>query len=194
MYFYNGNVIGGMMKVLLLYTSREGQTEKIIQHIKARLDKQFQCDCIKLEPYSTIDLNIYQAVIIGTSIRYGYYPKSIKKFIQSHTKQLNTMYSAFFGVNLVARKVNKNTPETNLYTRKFLNSIEWHPNLKAVFAGALYYPRYNLFDRYMIRFIMWLGKGETDISKPIIEYTDWSRVNVYTEQFIQYVTIGTNKK
>lgn len=182
------------MKVLLLYTSREGQTAKIMQHIKAMLEKQYQCDCMKLEPHTMIDLNAYQAVIIGTSIRYGYYPQLVKTFIQNHAKQLNTMYSAFFGVNLVARKANKNTPQTNLYTRKFLNSIDWQPKLTAVFAGALYYPRYNLFDRYMIRFIMWLGKGETDISKPMIEYTDWNRVNSYAEQFIQFMTNNRNKK
>jgi menaquinone-dependent protoporphyrinogen oxidase len=182
------------MKVLLLYTSREGQTEKIMRHIKAMLEKQCQCDCVKLETHTMIDLNAYQAIIIGTSIRYGYYPPLIKKFIQNHATQLNSIYSAFFGVNLVARKVNKNTPQTNLYTRKFLNSIDWQPNLTAVFAGALYYPRYNLFDRYMIRFIMWLGKGETDISKPMIEYTDWNQVNVYAEQFMQCAANDSNKK
>lgn len=93
------------------------------------------------------------------------------------------MKSGFFGVNMVARKPNKNTPETNLYTKKFLAKIAWKPAFTAVFAGALYYPQYNWFDRNMIRFIMLLGKGDTDVTKPVIEYTNWAKVDEFAEQF-----------
>ncbi|WP_392566513.1 menaquinone-dependent protoporphyrinogen IX dehydrogenase [Utexia brackfieldae] len=173
------------MKVLMLYTSNEGQTAKIMLFIKAIIDKQFECDCIQLTSTTEIDLSQYQAVIIGTSIRYGYYSKLIKQFIDANTAQLNQIYGAFFGVNLVARKPNKDNPETNLYTRKFLAKLTWQPKLKAVFAGALFYPRYNWFDRNMIRMIMWLGKGETDISIPMIEYTNWNKVQEFAETFIK---------
>ncbi len=64
------------------------------------------------------------------------------------------MPSAFFAVNLTARKPEKRSPQTNAYTRKFLLSSPWQPKQCAVFAGALRYPRYRWFDRVMIRFIM----------------------------------------
>ncbi len=57
-------------------------------------------------------------------------------------------------VNLVARKPEKRTPQTNSYTRKFLLNSPWQPQSCAVFAGALRYPRYSWYDRFMIRLIM----------------------------------------
>jgi menaquinone-dependent protoporphyrinogen IX oxidase len=41
-----------------------------------------------------------------------------------------------------------------------------------VFAGALRYPRYRWYDRFMIRLIMKMTGGETDTSKEVV-YTDW---------------------
>lgn len=171
------------MKLLLLYTTHEYQTEKIMKRIQFILGAKIECDLVELHKNSRIDLSDYQAVIIGSSIRYGYYSRLIKSFIDDNCQQLNQMVSGFFGVNLVARKPHKNTPETNLYTRKFLSKIEWKPTVKAVFAGALYYPKYGWFDRNMIRFIMWLGKGETDVTKPVIEYTDWDSVDNFANTF-----------
>ncbi|WP_392552129.1 menaquinone-dependent protoporphyrinogen IX dehydrogenase [Orbus wheelerorum] len=171
------------MKLLLLYTTHEHQTEKIMKRIQFQLGSTIECDLIQLHKNSSIKLSDYKAVIIGTSIRYGYYDKLIKTFIDNHYEELNQILTGFFGVNLVARKAHKNTPETNLYTKKFLSKIQWKPTIKAVFAGALYYPTYNWFDRNMIRFIMWLGKGDTDITQAEIEYTDWNKVDEFAAQF-----------
>ena len=175
--------MNSIIKVLLLYTTHEKQTLKIMQRIKAQLEGKCDCDLIELKSDSKIDLSQYQAVLLGCSIRYGFYSKVMKKFIDENYQQLNKIKSGFFGVNVVARKPNKNTPETNLYTKKFLAKIAWKPTITAVFAGALYYPKYNWFDRNMIRFIMWLGKGDTDVTKEIIEYTNWDKVNEFAQQF-----------
>ena len=40
----------------------------------------------------------------------------------------------FFSVNLVARKPERATPETNPYFIKFLQTIDWIPNTSAVFC------------------------------------------------------------
>ncbi|MNN88770.1 Protoporphyrinogen IX dehydrogenase [menaquinone] [compost metagenome] len=97
------------------------------------------------------------------------------------------MPSAFFSVNLTARKADKRSPQTNAYTRKFLLSSPWQPKQCAVFAGALRYPRYRWFDRVMIQLIMRMTGGETDTSKEV-EYTDWQQVDRFAQEFghIQY--------
>ena len=61
---------------------------------------------------------------------------------------------SFFGVGLTARKEGKDTPEGNVYVRKFLQRIKWTPAKVGVFAGALLYPRYKWIDRIMIQLIM----------------------------------------
>ena len=45
----------------------------------------------------------------------------------------------------------------------------------AVIAGALRYPRYRWYDRFMIKLIMKMSGGETDTRKEVV-YTDWEQV------------------
>ncbi|EIQ84124.1 protoporphyrinogen IX dehydrogenase [Yersinia pestis PY-64] len=107
----------------------------------------------------------------------------LNKFVNKHVAQLSQMPSAFFAVNLTARKPEKRSPQTNTYVRKFLLNTPWQPTLCSVFAGALRYPRYSWIDRIMIQLIMRMTGGETDTSKEV-EYTDWQEVSRFTQDFL----------
>ncbi|OOF71379.1 menaquinone-dependent protoporphyrinogen IX dehydrogenase [Rodentibacter caecimuris] len=162
------------MKILILYSSIDGQTKKIAQFIAENLEGKVQLQSLM----SSLDLSEFDLIIIGASIRYGHFDRDLYKFIEKQTALLNSKNAVFFAVNLTARKAGKDTPETNVYTRKFLQRIQWKPKLVGVFAGALFYPRYKWFDRIMIRFIMKVTGGETDPTKEI-EYTDWEKVKAF---------------
>jgi len=127
---------------------------------------------------STIDLNSFDKIIIGASIRYGKHSKHIYEFIKEHSRVLDSKPNAFFSVNVVARKPEKNKPETNPYLKKFLKQISWQPKKLAVFAGKIDYQKYKIWDRSMIRLIMWMTKGPTD-PKTSIEFTNWSQVEEF---------------
>ena len=98
--------------------------------------------------------------------------------INTNKKQLDSIKTAFFSVNLVARKSEKNTPKTNPYVVKFFKTIDWTPTIVEVFAGKLDYKKYPFFDRIMIQFIMWMTKGPTNTSAEI-EYTNWEKVTEF---------------
>lgn len=170
------------MKALILYSSRDGQTRSIASYIANKLQDTLNCDVIDLQQAETVELGEYQQVLIGASVRYGRFHPVLRRFVKCHAEQLNQMPSAFFAVNLTARKSEKRSPQTNVYTRKFLLSSPWQPKQCAVFAGALRYPRYCWLDRIMIRFIMKMTGGETDTSKEV-EYTDWQQVDRFTQEF-----------
>lgn len=167
------------MKTLILYSSRDGQTKKIAQFMANQINNDVLISPIDL----MIDISDFDLIIIGASIRYGHFNTLLYQFIEKNTALLNQKQTAFFGVNLTARKVGKDSPESNVYVRKFLQRIQWKPNFKAVFAGALCYPKYSFFDRILIQFIMKITGGETDPSKEI-EYTDWNKVNVFIEKIL----------
>ncbi|WP_369309843.1 menaquinone-dependent protoporphyrinogen IX dehydrogenase [Providencia rettgeri] len=171
------------MSYLLLHSSTDGQTKKIVLKIAEQLrNLGRECDIRDLNSEQSFNLTAYDKVLVGASIRYGHFNKKLQRFVVSHQNQLNSMKSAFFAVNLTARKEGKNTVETNAYTRKFLDSCPWKPTLKSVFAGALFYPRYKWFDRVMIRLIMKITDGPTDPNTEI-EYTDWEKVSYFTLEF-----------
>lgn len=172
-----------MAKALFLYSSREGQTKKILHYISEQLP-DFDCELVDLHNVESMDFSQYDRVLIGASIRYGHLNKKLYQFIEKNLTQLEQRKVAFFCVNLTARKEDqgKDTPEGSAYIRKFLNKSPWKPTLIGVFAGALYYPRYSWFDRTMIKFIMSMTGGETDTTKEV-EYTNWEKVALFADKF-----------
>ena len=57
-------------------------------------------------------------------------------------------------------------------------------SVPAVFAGKIDYPKYKFFDKQIIRFIMYVTKGPTDISK-VYEFTEWDRIDEFAKDLYQ---------
>ena len=169
---------------LIIYSSTDGQTKIICEKIKNFSKNSESIKLISLEEASDFNLQPYEDIIIGASIRYGKHNKNLYKFISSNKAILIKKRSAFFSVNVVARKPEKNTPETNPYMKKFLEKTTWLPNKLAVFAGKIDYPNYSFIDKQVIRFIMLITKGPTDTSKSY-EFTNWNKVNEFAREIDQ---------
>ena len=163
-----------MNRTLIIYSTTDGQTKAICKRIASFLTN-VKTELMTLEQASHIGLSDYDQVIVGASIRYGKHRPELYDFLKKNKVQLSTKKSAFFSVNVVARKPLKNTPESNPYMIKFLDATSWRPDQLAVFAGKIDYPKYGFIDKHMIRFIMWMTKGPTDTSGTY-EFTDWSAV------------------
>ncbi|HEP1898605.1 TPA: menaquinone-dependent protoporphyrinogen IX dehydrogenase [Kluyvera cryocrescens] len=173
------------MKTLMLFSTRDGQTREIAAYLCSQLNELgADTAMIDLNRTDDIEWQLYDRVIIGASIRYGHFHPALDRFVKKHAAVLQSMPSAFFSVNLVARKPEKRSPQTNSYTRKFLLRSPWQPDSCAVFAGALRYPRYGWFDRFMIRLIMKMTGGETDTRKEVV-YTDWEQVAGFAREIVQ---------
>ena len=173
------------MKTLMLFATRDGQTREIAAYLCSQLNELGTATAmIDLNRTDDIEWQLYDRVIIGASIRYGHFHPALDRFVKKHAAVLQSMPSAFFSVNLVARKPEKRSPQTNSYTRKFLLRSPWQPDSCAVFAGALRYPRYGWFDRFMIRLIMKMTGGETDTRKEVV-YTDWEQVAGFAREIAQ---------
>ena len=168
-----------MANILILYASTDGHTKKICNRLQQVIEQQgHQVTLVSIDEESQIDLQAFDKIVIGASIRYGKHSPRITDFINRNQPLLDSKPNAFFSVNIVARKPEKNQPDTNPYMRKFLKKIAWHPKELAVFAGKLEYPKYSFFDRLMIRLIMFITKGPTD-PKAVIEFTDWQQVETF---------------
>ncbi len=79
---------------------------------------------------------------------------------------------------MVARKPDKNEPDTNPYLKKFLKQVPWQPTKLAVFAGKIDYKKYRFFDRSMIRLIMYVTDGTTH-PETVADFTDWGKVKEF---------------
>lgn len=168
-----------MSRVLLAYSTTDGHTPRICERLRQVIEQQgHAAEVVPLSQADALDLAAFDAIVIGASIRYGKHQPEVTQFIGRHQALLESKVNAFFTVNIVARKPNKNRPENNPYLIKFLRTISWKPKLLGVFAGKLDYPRYRFIDRQMIRFIMLITKGPTDPSV-VVEFTDWQAVEEF---------------
>jgi len=170
-----------MSNILIIYSTTDGHTKIICERIKNFLIDGNFVELLSLDDAKKVDLLNFEKIIIGASIRYGKHSKELYKFINLNKKILDQKKNAFFSVNVVARKPEKNTAETNPYINKFLKTSKWKPNKINVFAGKVDYPNYNFFDKYIIKFIMLITKGPTDTSQSY-EFTDWSKVDDFSEE------------
>jgi menaquinone-dependent protoporphyrinogen oxidase len=168
-----------MANILIIYSTTDGHTKEICERLQKVVEAENHQ--VLLSPIAdsfTFNLLPFDKIVIGASIRYGKHNPLVTEFIRQNETLLNEKPNAFFSVNVVARKPEKNTPETNPYLQKFLRRITWRPKHMDVFGGKINYPSYRFFDRLMIRFIMWLTKGPTH-RDAVVDFTDWQKVEVF---------------
>ena len=168
-----------MANILILYSTTDGHTRSICERLEQVVtDLNHDVVLSVIDNAADIDLGTFEKIVIGASIRYGKHQSQVIDFVSKNQAVLESMPNAFFSVNVVARKPEKNQPDTNPYMQKFLEQIDWQPRKLAVFAGKIDYPRYGFVDRQMIRLIMWMTKGPTDPTTTT-EFTDWDKVDEF---------------
>ena len=173
-----------MDKILILFSTTDGHTVSICNRIGEILSATGSVIISSLEDISQIELESADKVLVGASIRYGKHNKNLFSFSRKYKSILDSKENAFFSVNAVARKPEKNDPGTNPYLIKFLKQSAWQPKKLGVFAGKIDYPKYKFIDKYMIRLIMWITDGPTDIRKSF-EFTDWSKVDDFANDIFK---------
>ena len=127
-----------MSKIIIIYSTTDGHTKEICSRLFSIIESSNNdVILIPIEDENKIDLRTFDKIVIGASIRYGKHSPKVYEFINKNLEILEKKSNAFFSVNVVARKPNKNLPETNPYLKKFLSQISWKPRELAVFAGKI---------------------------------------------------------
>ena len=165
------------MKKIFIYSSSNGQSLKICE----TLNEEKESLILNIDRLNSVNLDNFDQIIIGASVKYGDHNKKIYNFIKNNKILLKTKKTVFFSVNATARKSEKNTPNTNPYIIKFLKKTNWKPDHIGVFAGKIDFPNYNFLEKYIIKFIMWITNGPTDTTKTY-EFTDWDAVKKFSRE------------
>jgi menaquinone-dependent protoporphyrinogen oxidase len=168
-----------MANILIVYSTTDGHTRNIGLRLKQVIEQQdHRVKLISVADRENIAMEAFDKIVIGASIRYGKHGKRVNDLIMRNKHILESKPSAFFSVNLVARKPEKSQPETNPYLRKFLTQISWQPKVLAVFAGKIDYQKYRFWERQIIRLIMLVTKGPIN-PKTAIDFTNWNQVEAF---------------
>jgi len=169
-------------EILIVYSTTDGHTRRICERIAQVLGELGHgVEVVEVGGPTRRPLEAYDTIVVGASIRYGRHSRRIRDFMVRHGETLARKENAFFSVNAVARKPEKRQADTNPYVRKFLRRLPWRPRMVEIFAGKIDYPRYGIFDRAIIRFIMWMTGGPTDPAS-VTEFTDWRQVDDFARR------------
>jgi menaquinone-dependent protoporphyrinogen oxidase len=99
-----------MQKAVIIYSTTDGQTKRICEFLMQKLKTKMQIDFFSIDEIGQTELKFYDKIIVGASIRYGKHSPKLFKFIEENIDVLKAKFTAFFTVNVVARKEGKNTP------------------------------------------------------------------------------------
>lgn len=168
-----------MPHIGFVYSTVDGHTLEICERLAQVVEEGGSTAALlELTPNSQINLESFDQIVIGASIRYGKHRPEVVQFIEDNIEVIESKYGAFFSVNAVARKPEKKQPDTNPYVRKFFKNITWQPAAIGIFGGRINYSMYRFWDRTMIRFIMWMTKGPTALDSNV-DFTNWDEVDAF---------------
>lgn len=167
-----------MAKILIVYASKNGQSEKIAHFMAEQLRPRghsvdlFHCG----QQPDIIELKLYDAVIVGGPVYAHGFPHSLVQWTAAHAAELQRKAASFFSVclGILQTDVKVQEDEKQIVVQ-FFNKTGWHPRRWTIFAGGLPYTKYNWFIRFFMKRIAAKAGGDTDTTKDF-EYTNWAEV------------------
>ncbi|WP_022868805.1 menaquinone-dependent protoporphyrinogen IX dehydrogenase [Schaalia vaccimaxillae] len=170
------------MKILAVHSSRFGHTAAIVGRVGEVLRASgHDVEIRPIDAIRKLDDEV-DAVLVGASVRYGFFSPKVWSFAKKNAARLNAMTTGFIGVNLAAAKPEKKQPQDNAYARRFLEGTPWHPTTVRLFAGELDFRLYNRADSAMLKPIL-KASGKPWGPDVHIDYTDWEEVEEFAVEF-----------
>ncbi len=156
--------------ILVTYASKYGATAEIAVKVSEVLRQAgLQVD---LSPVNEVrNLASYQAVILGSAVYIGKWPKEAEKFLQTHEKTLGERPIWIFASgptgegDPVALVEGQRLPAS---LQPIVNRI--HPRDTAVFHGHINPEKLNGVEKFAIKSL---------VKKPFGDYRDWDAINAW---------------
>lgn len=177
-----------MASYLIIYGTGEGQTAKVATHIETTLEvMEHDVTVTDIEDLDdTVDVAVYDAVLVGSSIHAGKHHTKVLDFLRQHVDDLESLSSGFFQVSLSSAGDDEAKATAAGYVESLIESTGWQPDRIGQFGGALRYSEYGFLKRSMMRRLVGRAMGTTDTSRDY-EFTDWDEVTAFTEDFVTIV-------
>ncbi len=176
-----------MSKILIVYGSAYGQTERIAQRLAQGLTQAGHrvTACKGDDLREDLSPASYDGFVIAASVLYGRHQRYVEAFVRRHVDLLNAAPSAFVSVCGAAIGSAPEGPRlAQGYADKFLRETGWHARMVRCFAGGLPYTRYGLLVRWMMKMISRRTGRPTDTSRDY-DFTDWDEVDRFAQELAE---------
>jgi menaquinone-dependent protoporphyrinogen oxidase len=183
----------GVKRVLVAYATREGQTQKVADHVAATLRARgLDVDVVNVKtPPPTLDVASYAHVILAASLHVGTHEREMVDFARANRTTLDSLPTSLLSLSMSEagaedatrtdeqrKKAASNVKET---IDRFLQDTGLHPGRVMPVAGALKYLEYGWLIRFVMKRISKAEGGPTDTSRDY-EMTDWVALDRFGEE------------
>ncbi|HHY72293.1 MAG TPA: flavodoxin [Bacillus bacterium] len=163
------------MKILIVFTSSHGTTEKAAYILSTLLDGEV--DIVDLRVNASQDVMVYDAVIIGASIHAGSISRKVKHFI---TKNQDELASKKIGLFLCCMWEGEVAQEQ--FEQSFPKQLRDLSVSNGLFGGEFIFEKMNFIEKQIVRIV----NGATeDVSKLDVE-----SIKVFANKFNAVIPCG----
>jgi menaquinone-dependent protoporphyrinogen oxidase len=180
----------------VFYATREGQTQRIAEHVAAGLRSHGLNAEVKnvREISQPLDLDKFAASVLAASVHAGSHEPEMVRFVKDNLVQLERLPAAFLSVTLSEAGVERPNATAAERARfaadvqkmidQFFSETGWRPKRVKPVAGALLYTKYSMLVRFVMKQIAKKAGGSTDTSKDH-EYTDWAALDAFVVELAE---------
>lgn len=175
------------MTVLILYGTTEGQTRKVVEFMRQRLEAGGHIVTL-WEAATDVNLSLsgYDAVIVAASVHLGKYQQSVEHWVRTNAVDLSRLGAAFVSVSLAAAGTDEDDVKgIGQVVADFIHRTGWTPAIVEHVAGAFRYTEYDFFKRWALKYIAWRKGAPTDTTHDW-ELTDWDAVARFVDNYVAH--------
>ncbi len=86
-----------MSKIIIIYSTTDGHTREICSRLLEIVEKKDNVvSLVSIEDVNELDLNVFDKIVIGASIRYGKHNVKVHEFINKNAQILDKKPNEFF--------------------------------------------------------------------------------------------------
>ena len=173
-------------RALVLYATRQGQTEKVAKRIAMHLEAA-SVDVTLADAAAgalgAIELKAFDLLVFGASMHAGGLERELVDFVNAHEAEIAASPRSFFLVLLSAATKDPALRAKWLADARQKMAQQLHVEFAdtEMIAGALAYSKYGLPLKWLMQRIARQAGEATDTSRDY-EYTDWRQVERYAER------------
>jgi menaquinone-dependent protoporphyrinogen oxidase len=181
-----------MIKVIILYGTRYGSTEEISNELAKVLEENgLETTLVNLEEtkrQNLPDLNEFNGILLGSSIKIGKWTKSVRKFVKKFSDELKSKQNTL-GVFVSCGdggNPDKREQARTKYIKKYLDEYGIDAHMIEAFGGVLDLTEDSNIGK-IAKKMMAMAAAEEPSIKPNEknDMRDWDRIRTFGKKFCE---------
>ncbi|MDR1403575.1 MAG: flavodoxin domain-containing protein [Tannerellaceae bacterium] len=152
------------MKTAIIFTSKHGTTEKVVQMLAKRLTGN-QVSIIDLKKEQHPNVDSYDAIILGTSIYAGASSKTMQRFCKENIESLKQKRLALFVCGMEPDSAKQRRELANAYPPE----LHGYAVSNCFAGGEFLFEKMNFFERAIIKRIAKTDKNVSQIKEDEVD-------------------------